>query len=202
MRIPKIMSGRRGIFLKRAGWVLFGLAAFVLAATALLVFVGHTNMYIVRSDSMKPVFGAGDLVFIAPIDGFLGTNPQVGSIVTYRMGEKLITHRVVEVTPDGYRTKGDSNENVDPAPISEEQLTGRYLFKLPKIGHVSMFIKTRDGWFLGVFLPAGILIALIAIDIVREALKKDRPAVVAADAGDGSLPGPEHGEAPKETAGK
>lgn len=95
---------------------------------------------IVMSGSMEPTIPTGSVLF---------TNtgrrePTTDDIITYHLesGEekaaKLVTHRVVrlENRSEGivYITKGDANQQEDFVPVRENQITGVYVFHVPKVG--------------------------------------------------------------------
>ena len=54
-------------------------------------------------------------------------NPSVGY---------AIIHRVVNVTDDGYITKGDRNPAADPWVVKEEWIKGKSLFLIPLLGWI------------------------------------------------------------------
>jgi len=91
-----------------------GLVAFLLAFLLFVAYGSINNkwyrMVIVTSGSMSPVFEAGDMIIITP-------PPQElvpGMIVSFQMGEEIVTHRVVGVEQDGrISTKGDANDSAD-----------------------------------------------------------------------------------------
>ena len=150
------------------------LASIILATVvAGLVFVHISpdyNMHIVTSESMKPAVNMGDMIVTSPIDGPLSGEVRPGAIVTYERNKALVTHRVLSKDGDTLITKGDAVEDPDPRPVNVSQVRGIYLFKIPYVGYLFSFIRTRLGWFLMIFAPATLLEAFLIRDIVREAL--------------------------------
>ena len=69
------------------------------------------DVYMVRSESMKPAINMGDMVITGPLGGPLGREVRPGSIVTYQRGEELVTHRVLSVDGNTLVTKGDAVED-------------------------------------------------------------------------------------------
>jgi signal peptidase len=59
--------------------------------------------------------------------------------------DKKVVHRVVEVTKDGYRTKGDANENVDVKEITKDIYYGKCIFYLPYAGFIVMAFQSDFG---------------------------------------------------------
>jgi|WetSurMetagenome_2_1015567.scaffolds.fasta_scaffold41509_3 signal peptidase I len=74
--------------------------------------------------SMRPTLMAGDLLSIFPYNGLA---PRVGDVIVFQAPgeEKHITHRVISVTPQGIRTRGDNNNLVDPYLLKPENIIGR-----------------------------------------------------------------------------
>ena len=133
------------------------------------------DAYIVMSDSMQPEINSGDLVFIGSPGRPLVDDIKPGTIVTYRHNEALVTHRVVSITGDTMITKGDAVEDIDPWTVSRfYDVEGSYIARIPYLGHLNAFIKTKTGWFLAVILPGIFLLILIIKDIVKEAFRKEK----------------------------
>ena len=67
---------------------------------------------------------------------------EVGDVLVYVSSthEYPIIHRVVGLNDDGtYDFKGDNNDEGDPGDIVEEQLLGKALYRIPKIGWVKIW---------------------------------------------------------------
>ena len=156
-------------------WSLISVSALICIFLGIIYFIQGYDMYIVRSDSMKPEFGAGDMIITVPAQSIFG-EIKTGDIVTYHAGETRVTHRVIDITENNYITQGDSNEAADARPVTAEQITGKYLMKLPYVGYAINFIQTKPGWLALIILPTVILLGLIIKDLIKEALKPDEPA--------------------------
>ena len=154
-------------------WMVSIMLGLIVAALAFVFFSPDYSLYIVRSGSMEPAFNVGDVVIAGPL-GSGGIKP--GIIVTYAIGKTLITHRVLSIDGNTLITKGDANENPDPIPVQFSQVKSRYLFRIPYIGYVAGFVRTRPGWLLIIILPSLILVGFIVKDIVKEALKDEKCA--------------------------
>jgi len=153
-------------------WTISILLGTVVVAMGLIYFLPGWDLYIVRSDSMSPVFSARDMIVTRPASGSV----RQGDIVTFQLGTQKVTHRVVSASGESIITKGDANETPDPQPISYSQIAGVYLSKVPHVGYVTAFVSTKKGWFLAIVLPAAILVCLLVREIIREALKDDKPS--------------------------
>lgn len=125
--------------------VLEALGIFVLLA---LVFVAYGctdnrwyRVLIVRSGSMTPVFYTGDLIVIGHYDPEATLSP--GTIITFKVKGRIVTHRIVAVADDGYVTKGDANNVADTwenSPgetynIDSSAIIGVYRGRIPGLGY-------------------------------------------------------------------
>jgi len=144
----------------------------IVTGLAFLLFAPGYDLNFVRSESMRPAINMGDLMIAGPVKSG-SINP--GDILTYELGERLVTHRVLSVTGDILITKGDANEDPDPRPVQLSQVESRYLFRIPYVGYLAGFVRTRPGWFLAIMLPAAVLVGLIVKDIHKEVVKNGRP---------------------------
>jgi signal peptidase I len=159
---------------KVISWVVSILIGMVIILLGLIYYLPGYDLYTIKSDSMIPTFKAGDMIVTVP-PGFMGHDVTFGSVVTFDRGgaDRLVTHRVFSIDEQGNLTlKGDSNEQIDPAPVPISQVGGVYLFKIPYAGYVNAFVHTRVGWFLAIVLPGMLLVIWIIAEILREAFKK------------------------------
>jgi signal peptidase len=164
------------MLLKILKWLISGAIGTIIILLLLVYFLPGYDISIVRSDSMRPAFAAGDMVITVPPGSFLRGEIVSGSIVALKIGDERITHRVVSIDQETFITKGDANEEADPRPVNMSQVTGVYLLKIPRVGYLSAFIRTKPGWFLAVVLPGVLLVGLIVKEIIKEALRIDEPA--------------------------
>lgn len=92
--------------------------------------------FIVLSDSMKPSFEAGDYIIDKMVD--LKTI-QVGDVVSYYdESDQIVTHRVVETTPEGYVLQGDGNEVTDTTFVTTENYIGQQAYSVSKLGTIML----------------------------------------------------------------
>ena len=98
---------------------------------------------VVLSGSMRPVMDAGDVVIVAKIPT---DTIEVGDIIQFRMPDKItIMHRVIEIQgtegAKSFITKGDDNDAPDADPVIPENVVGKVVFTVPKVGWVAIVIK-------------------------------------------------------------
>jgi len=108
------------------GIVLLGALWTLLAPTTL----GGSLLYVSPSGvSMLPGIRNGDLALVRP-----GGTYRAGDVVAYRnrLLRHVVLHRILGVRSDGrYLMKGDSNDFIDPAPATREEILGRLWINVP-----------------------------------------------------------------------
>ena len=131
------------------GWT--GIA--VLAVLFIFFSFGYLGVQptVIYSGSMQPTLQVGDLVIIkkTPIDTL-----QKGDIIQYiKQNTSIpIVHRIHNIiNKDGtklYITKGDANNAPDSTPVHPKQITGKSIIIIPKIGWVSITVKSLIKTFI------------------------------------------------------
>ncbi len=160
------------LWMKILTWITSIVLVIIIGAFAFIHFSPDYDIYLVRSESMKPAINMGDMIITSPINGLFNGEVKPGAIVTYEHGKELVTHRVVSVDGNALVTKGEALEETDPWPVTLSNVRGIYLLKLPYVGYAVNFIRTKPGWFLTIILPATLLVAFLVKEIVKEALVK------------------------------
>lgn len=98
---------------------------------------------------------------------------KVGDVITFIHPEnpaQTVTHRVIEITKNGFKTKGDANNTADAWEVRREAVWGKVLFSVNLLGFLVSFAQTKVGVILLVALPL-ILIALSELRVVFKELK-------------------------------
>lgn len=121
------------------------------------------RFFIVRSDSMRPFFQAGDLTITKEVDTTLLNQGDViafRSIDPMNYGE-VITHRILECTQyqgeDAFVTSGDATGIEDAYPVPAGRVLGLYQGIVPNAGFLFQFLKTPAGYCVLIFLPLFLL---------------------------------------------
>jgi signal peptidase len=101
---------------------------------------------LVSGSSMVPALNAGDIVILRPVQP---ESIQVGDIVRVVHDGTPILHRVIEIRGEEgsreYVTQGDAN-NVPDRPAREEQIDGRVVLVVPKIGWLAIGVRRALPW--------------------------------------------------------
>ncbi|MDA3931919.1 MAG: signal peptidase I [Tenericutes bacterium] len=145
----------------------------------LFSFLGITSLA-VQSDSMKPEFEEGDLIFIRR--NFDPADLEVDDVITYKtfeitdqgIVEYYNTHRIIETpNPDEdryyFRTAGDNTPGIDPVPVDPEDIIGRWTGRSWSnfggfVDGITTFLKSSLGFFLLIVIPA---LAFLIYEVFR-----------------------------------
>ena len=126
--------------------------------------------YVIVSGSMEPLIKIKDAVIIKRTSE---DNIKKGDVVTYRALDEayygiLITHRVVAVQEENgekvFITKGDNNDTIDRSPVRFDQIQGKVVMRIPKIGYLKYFLIEYYGLIIAIVFPS---VAIISYDIVK-----------------------------------
>lgn len=134
------------------------------------------NAYVVLSGSMLPEIQIKDIVLTKKVPE---SDLEVDDIITFispdpRFGGISITHRIVDKQYDSesgkyvYRTKGDNNNVVDSALVSNSNILGKVILKIPKLGYIQDILSSKGGLIICVLLPC---LVILSYDIMK-ALKR------------------------------
>lgn len=100
--------------------------------------------YEIVSRSMEHTINKNDIIVVKKVDK---NEINENDIISFDNGNEIITHRIVDIENINgqtlYTTKGDNNRFVDDEKISFEQIEGKYVFKLSKLGYLMNFLKNR-----------------------------------------------------------
>ena len=88
---------------------------------------GYT-FFEVATGSMSGTIEVGDVVIVE-----ITKDVNKGEVIVYNEGDNFITHRLVEKEGDHLVAKGDANNSEDK-PITEDQILGRVIYIIPKLG--------------------------------------------------------------------
>ena len=158
----------------------------ILIGVTLLVYVADTkiraakgdfsppkyNAYVVLTGSMLPEIDPKDVVVTKKVDG---KDLKVGDIITFipsdsRISNIIVTHRILNKYYDAttnkytYQTKGDANNTPDFTLAEDQNIIGKVIFKIPKVGYVQDLLATRGGLIIIVLIPS---LIVLSYDIMR-----------------------------------
>lgn len=138
----------------------------------------------VQTDSMSPVFDAGDIIIGQKLTEEEKSNLKVDDIITFKAGDingdgavgDMNSHRIVEVgTENGtvfYRTKGDNpntNVTIDQDKVFPTDIVSKYIdVRIPKLGSFLNFLQQPTGFLLVVVLPLVLFFIYELIVFIRK----------------------------------
>lgn len=124
------------------GWIVTALVCVVIVWFTVGVFPFQPS--VVPTGSMIPVVYPGDVVIVAKTQG---SNVRLDDIIEYRNTKENINivHRVIKIQEKEsqrfFITKGDNNNAPDIAPVPEQNVIGKVILIIPKVGWISIMIK-------------------------------------------------------------
>ncbi len=120
--------------------------------------MGYTPMSVLTG-SMRPMLEPGDMIITKKV---LEENIEVGNIITYRVDNTLVTHRVIDVLHENgvykFQTQGDANNVEDQQLVESSNIVGAYAFKIPKGGYIANFTRSPIGFMVLIILPVLLLL--------------------------------------------
>ena len=126
------------------------------------------NFYTILTQSMYPTIKAGDVVITYKEDNNKYNDGDVITFVSEQNGGITITHRVDEVynvnDSYSYKTKGDNNNAPDNEITSGDNVLGKVVVKVPKVGYIQQFLVSKTGWIVAVILPC---LGIVIYDILK-----------------------------------
>lgn len=145
----------------------------VMIVLGLIVAVPHLlgyEQYVVVSGSMEPAIPVGSLVMAKPAEP---AELQVGDVIVFytdRHVDTPVTHRVVEnrVEDREVITKGDANAANDLSPVLYENIDGKVVRHIPRIGMVVGLFGTVMGKISALMIiVAGYLLTLVGSNLSK-----------------------------------
>ena len=124
-----------------AGWIVSTVVSVLIVWFSAGLFSSYPS--VILSGSMSPGIKKGDIVLVKKTSaGEVG----MGDIIQFRHGRVPINHRIIAVKEDKtFQTKGDANNVADPEPVLPDQVIGKVFFVVPKVGWLTIGIKTLTG---------------------------------------------------------
>lgn len=101
---------------------------------------------------------------------------DVDDIIMYEVEDKSITHRIIEKTEEGIRTKGDNNNVEDAYTLTDENVRAKVVFRLNFIADVvNDCMSGPRGYVKWVGFPIFALIVLFGTPkVVKKILASDK----------------------------
>ena len=121
--------------------------------------------YVIVSQSMVPTINIDDGIFVKRESG---DNYKVGDIISYSSSDsnyygETVTHRIVSKNSVGnnvsnYVTKGDNNSLQDSVGVTTNDIYGKVMFVIPKLGQVQKFFDKPSNFLICFIIPIVLII--------------------------------------------
>ena len=156
-------------------WVIFSL--FLAFIVFFKVTSSNYNLpvksFLIQSGSMEPTIMTGDIILVQEQPSYIQRD-----IITFNdHGDRVVTHRILEEKKNGnsveFITQGDTNESPDIASVPVEDIIGKHVFTIPKLGYLVAKSKSKTGILILIIVPATIIIYDEISKIFSSVSKKD-----------------------------
>lgn len=135
---------------------------YILVLIYLIIFIPTfwgKNPLVVISGSMEPTLKVGGILYYEKIDL---NDFKEGDILVYELNEHTISHRIVDITDNGFLTKGDNNNSIDTYEVENMQVIGKGTnWSIPYIGYYADFVYNHK--YL-LFISVGVIIIDLLVD--------------------------------------
>lgn len=119
---------------------------------------------------MQPVLNIDDVIIVKECDI---RELKKNDIITFTKEERTISHRIVKIIEKEkdrvFITQGDNNDITDDGFVTDDQIFGKVIFNIPKIGKIVEYIQNKTG-----FIRIAILVVIIFILISMKDEKRNR----------------------------
>lgn len=130
------------------------------------------NAYVVLTGSMIPEIMPKDVVITKRKDPSELKEEDIITFVTSdtRLSGIIVTHRIKQVFYDAttnkysYQTKGDNNNVEDFTLAEEDNIIGKVIYKIPKLGYIQDLLASKGVLIIVILIPC---LAILSYDIVK-----------------------------------
>lgn len=148
-------------------FVIILIAVFTIASNTSLL--GGYRSYLVQSGSMEPTIMTGDIVIVHDNGRYFDKD-----VITFleKESRRVVTHRIVKSIEENgttvFETKGDANRSLDQDTVPLEDVIGRVIFTVPKLGYLVAFAKSPFGLVIFIIIPSILLISQEVLGIIKK----------------------------------
>ena len=120
---------------------------------------------VVLTGSMRPTYPEGTIIYYKNVPQ---SEIMKDDVITFKMNDTLVTHRVARIENGKYVTKGDNNNTEDGKPVSYDMVEGKVGgLAIPIVGFGVQFINEHMYVFI-------ILIAILITEFLLSNIKSDK----------------------------
>lgn len=120
---------------------------------------------VVLSGSMRPTFEVGTIIYYKSVPQ---EEIQKDDIITYQLGDELVTHRVKRIENSEYITQGDANNVEDSKPVPYSAVQGRVSgLAIPILGFGIQIINSNMWLFI-------VIVAILLAEFLLSNMKSGK----------------------------
>ncbi|MDD2446885.1 MAG: signal peptidase I [Tissierellia bacterium] len=134
------------------GWIITSIISIAIIWFAVGVFPIYPS--VIATGSMEPMIYPGDVIVVKKITEMEGVyNLKVGDVIQFKRDAILISHRITEIKKSeiegiSFKTKGDNNSREDTELVEPQDIKGKIIYTVPKVGWPTLLIKSDKDIYL------------------------------------------------------
>lgn len=130
---------------------------------------GDAEFMMVQGESMLPTILPGSFVITKEAPLY-----EIDDIVAFLQKEgglkKIVVHRIIDETPQGFTIKGDNNPRKDPGFPTEDVILGKVVFATPYVGDVLSSLRNP-------FVLISSAVVMVALQMEQDRRKKRKEKI-------------------------
>ena len=140
----------------------------IIGIVFIILYIIGIEPFVVQSGSMEPKIETGSLCFINKLVKYEDIKEY--DIIAFKLPTGVgVTHRVINITNEGFTTKGDNNQTEDLIKTTRQNYIGKNIFSIPKIGYAVKLIQTTRG---KIIFGTIVIVLILAGFLIGEPSKK------------------------------
>ena len=110
---------------------------------SLINILGYES-YVIKTNSMEPTIDINDVIITKKVKE---EEIKVQDIITFVKDKEVITHRITKIETENdikkYTTKGDNNNIEDSFKITYDNIAGKHILTIPKLGKIVKVLENQ-----------------------------------------------------------
>ena len=143
-------------------WICY-VAIAVYAIICIPIIFGHKPL-VVLSNSMEPHIKEGSIIYFKKVPK---KDIKEGNVISFKVSDKIVSHRVYKVEEKGFTTKGDATSTIDPVLVTYDQVLGKVdNIAVPYIGYYVKIINTH--YYIVLIVVAILIVEFVLGNVSRK----------------------------------